>query len=228
MNLLDLLLALIVGGSVIAGFLSGFAKTGISFFAAIAGVILGFWFYDVPAAWYVGMTGSRMAANLFGFFTVFLIMLAIGVVVGRIVSKLFKWTGLGIVDRVVGAAFGVVRGSLIAAAAVAILLAATPRPMPGWMVGSALLPYAIGASNVASSLAPRALKTALAESIGEIRKAWADEIEKARRHALGQSEPTPKPEVKIVAQPPPTKSAAKTGTKKATAPKRPPPKAVDQ
>ncbi|MEO8096756.1 MAG: CvpA family protein [Acidobacteriota bacterium] len=231
MNLLDLLLALIVGGSVVAGFVSGFARAGLSFFAAIAGVILGFWFYDLPAAWYVGMTGSQSVADLFGFFTVFLIVLGAGAFLGRVISKVFKWTGLGIVDRLLGAVFGLVRGSLVAAAAVAVLLAATPRPVPGWMVGSALLPYALGASNIASNLAPKVLKDALSNSVGEIRKAWAEEIEKAKRHALGQTDAPPKQELKIVEQPTPKpspKKEAKTAPKKSKSPKSPPPRAVNQ
>jgi uncharacterized membrane protein required for colicin V production len=92
----------------------------------------------------------------------------------------FKWTGLSWIDRILGGAFGLVRGSLVAAAFVAILLAFNPRPTPNWMVGSAVLPYAVGVADLASGLAPRAIKDAFAKSLGEVREAWADQVEKAR------------------------------------------------
>jgi membrane protein required for colicin V production len=192
MTLLDLLLAVIVGGSVIAGFVTGLTRTAFGIVATIAGVILGFWLYGVPAGWYAGMVGET-AANLFGFFTVFLITLAVGTLAGRVVSKAFKIVGLGIVDRLGGAAFGLVRGIFVAAAAVAILLAATPRPVPGWMRGSQFLPYAMGASSIAASLAPQALKNAVSESIGEIKASWNEEVEKAKKHAEETFRPAPPP-----------------------------------
>ena len=222
MNLLDLLLAVIVGGSVIAGFMSGFTRTALGMVAAVAGVILGFWFYNVPGSWYVGMTGSQTVADLFGFFTVFLITLAIGALIARLVSGLFKLVGLSGLDRLAGATFGLVRGIFVAAAAVAVLVAATPRPVPNWMKGSALLPYALGASNLASSLAPQGLKNSLSSSIGEIRQAWNDEVDKAKKKATGAFTPDPAPkEIEIVPPAPKAKAKAKT-------PKAPPRKATNQ
>jgi membrane protein required for colicin V production len=228
MNLLDLLLAVIVGGSVIAGFMSGFTRAALGLVSAFAGVILGFWFYETPGAWYVGITGSQTVANLFGFFTVFLLTLAAGALIARALSGLFKLVGLSGLDRLMGAGFGLVRGTFVAAAAVAVLVAATPRPVPNWMQGSSLLPYALGASDVAASLAPQALKDSVTGSIGEIRKAWSDEVEKAKRKASDAfttepslKTPTPKTPEPIQIIPPVPKAKRK-------APKGAPPKPVQQ
>jgi membrane protein required for colicin V production len=214
MTLLDLLLALIVGGSVIGGFITGFTRTAFGIVATIVGIVLGFWLYDVPGAWFEGMVG-KTAGNLFGFFVVFAIVLAVGALLGRVISKAFKFVGLGIVDRLGGAAFGLVRGIFVAAAAVAVLLAATPRPVPNWMRGSQLLPYALGASNLAASLAPRALKNAVSESIGEIKKSWNEEVEKAKKHAeeTFKPAPPPPPEPKIEVAPKVKKKAPKKALK---------------
>ena len=51
MNLLDLLLAVILGISVATGFMAGFARVGVGFIASISGLIFGFWYYNVPATW---------------------------------------------------------------------------------------------------------------------------------------------------------------------------------
>jgi membrane protein required for colicin V production len=188
-SLLDLLLAVILLWSVVAGIRAGFARAGVGFFAAIGGILLGFWFYGSPGAIYARWIESPATANLLGFFTVFFATIAVGALLGKLLSKIFKWTGLSWLDRLLGAGFGAVRGALIAVAFVAVLMAFTPRPTPNWMVNSRLLPYALEASGVAASLAPRALKDAFAESLAEIRAAWSEELKKARRRARGRDEP---------------------------------------
>ena len=181
MSLLDLVLILIVGGSVVSGFLSGFARAGVGFLAAIIGVLFGFWFYGIPAVWIHKFISSVAVSNLVGFLVVFVACLVLGGLIGKLLSKLFKWTGLSWLDRLMGAGFGFVRGALIAVAFVSVLLAFTPRPMPAWMTGSFLLPYAIDTSNVLASLAPRALKDPVRDAVREIRQAWDDEVRKSKR-----------------------------------------------
>ena len=181
MSLLDLLLIAIVGGSVVFGFLAGFARAGIGFLAAITGVLFGFWFYGIPAAWIHRFVGSTPFSNLLGFLVVFLACLIVGGLIGKLLAKLFKWTGLSWLDRLMGACFGLVRGGLAAVAFVSVLMAFTPKPVPNWMTGSYLLPYAIDASNTIASLAPRALKDPVRQTVGEIRQAWDDQLLKSRR-----------------------------------------------
>lgn len=193
--MLDLLLIAIVGGSVVSGFMAGFARAGIGFLASITGVLFGFWFYGIPAAWIHTFVSSVAFSNLAGFLVVFFACAVAGTLIGRLLSKLFKWTGLSWLDRIMGAGFGLVRGCLAAIALVAVLLAFTPRPVPAWMTGSAVMPYAIDASDVISSLAPRALKEPVRQTVAEIRKAWDDQIRKSRNRQkdTDPKSPPPKP-----------------------------------
>ncbi len=181
MSLLDLLLALIVGTSIVAGFIGGFARVGIGFCAAIAGVVFGFWFYKMPAAWFHKFIASQPLSNIFGFLVVFWAILAVGAILAKIVSTLFKWTGLSFIDRILGGAFGAVRGAVIGVGFVAVLLAFAPKPLPNWMVTSKLLPYAVDASNLLASVAPSELKDAFHEGMDEIRKDWDEEVKKSQR-----------------------------------------------
>lgn len=172
MTFLDLLLGAIVIGSIVAGFLSGFTRAAFGLIATFAGVLLGFWFYDIPAKWYTRWIESEIAVNLLGFLTVFFAVILVGALAGRLFSAMFKAMGLRFIDRLAGAGFGLVRGALAAAATVVILLAATSRPVPTWMRGSVLLPYALDVSELAVSLAPPAVKRAVDKSIEEIKDAW--------------------------------------------------------
>ena len=181
MNLLDILLVIIVGASVITGFLAGFARVGIGFLATVGGVLFGFWFYGIPGGWFHHYIKSETFSSLLGFFTVFFGFLFVGALIGKLLSKLFKWTGLSWLDRLMGGAFGLVRGGLIAIAFVAVLLAFTPRPVPNWMVDSRVLPYAIEASNLCASLAPNKLKNDFRESMRDIQKMWDEQVKKKKR-----------------------------------------------
>jgi membrane protein required for colicin V production len=106
--------------------------------------------------------------------------LVAGALLAKLCSKFFKWTGLSWLDRLLGAAFGLVRGALIAVAIIAVLLAFTPKPMPNWMVQSQVLPYAMEASSVISALAPIAIKNAFRESMFELRRLWDEQLRRSR------------------------------------------------
>jgi len=192
LSLLDLLLALIVGGSVLFGFLAGFARAGVSFLAAIAGVLFGFWFYGIPADFIHRYVGSQTFSNIAGFLVVFFVCVLMGALIGKLLAKLLKWTGLSWLDRLMGAGFGLVRGVIAAVAFVSILLAFTPKPVPNWMTGSMLLPYAIDASNMVATLAPRGLKNSVRETVAEVHQLWDDQVRKSRRDPKREKTAEPK------------------------------------
>ncbi len=182
MNLLDLILAVIIGVSVATGFMAGFARVGVGFIASIAGLLFGFWYYNVPAAWIrEHWTMSANLSNMLGFFVVFLMFTTAGALIGLLLAKLFRWTGLTWLDRLLGGAFGFLRGVFMAVIVVAVIMAFTPKPLPMWMVGSQLTPYVLDASNLCSKLAPDAVKEAFRDSMFEIRKLWEEELQKKRK-----------------------------------------------
>jgi membrane protein required for colicin V production len=192
-SLLDLIVLLFIAASVMGGFVAGFARSGIGFLATVFGVLCGFWFYGIPAAAVHKYIHSVTVSNLIGFFVVFFGLIFVGALIGKFLSKLFKWTGLSWLDRLMGAAFGLVRGALVAVAFIAVLLAFTPKPTPNWMVNSAVLPYAIDASNTLAALAPNTIKDAFRDSVREIRKIWDEQLREARLK-LESKKPGPKPE----------------------------------
>jgi membrane protein required for colicin V production len=172
-NWLDLVLLLVIGGSVLAGFAAGFARVGVGFAAMILGMFCGFWFYGIVAAYVLDYVNSRAIANLIGFFVILVGVLILGAIVGRILAKFFKWVGLSWLDRLLGGAFGVVRGFLIAAAMVTVLLAFAPSPPPRSVVDSKLLPYAIDVSNVLAALTPHEIKDSFYATKDKLNAVWS-------------------------------------------------------
>lgn len=172
MNLLDFLLILIVGYSVVAGFIAGFARVGVGFAATLLGILCGFWFYGLPASFIDEYVRSHAASNLLGFFVVFSIVIIAGGLLGRALSRAFKWAGLGWLDRFLGAGFGFLRGVVLALAIVTVVTAFAPNPPPRFIVNSRVMPYASVAGRVFAALAPYELKTSYNQSLAELTRLW--------------------------------------------------------
>ena len=174
MNWIDVLLLLVVGFSVLSGFMAGFARVGVGFIATVLGIFCGLWFYGIAAAYVLDYVSSRAVANLIGFFAIFVAILVLGAIVGRILAKLFKWVGLSWLDRLLGGAFGLARGAFIMVALVTVLLAFAPSPPPRSVVDSKLIPYTASISNVLAFLTPREIKEGFRETEEKARKTWSE------------------------------------------------------
>jgi len=174
MNWVDFLLILVIGLSVLTGFAAGFARVGIGFIATLLGIFFGFWFYGVAGSYFLDYVSSRAIANLIGFFVIFLGIVIIGAIVGHILARFFKWVGLSWFDRILGGAFGLVRGVVIAAALVTVLVAFAPSPPPHSITDSKLMPYLIDASNIFAVLTPREVKDAFEDTKDKVKRAWSE------------------------------------------------------
>ena len=173
MNWIDLLLLLVIAASVLAGFAAGFARVGVGFAALVVGMFCGFWFYGIVAAYVIDYVSSRAIANLIGFFVILVAVLILGAIVGLILARFFKWVGLSWLDRLLGGAFGIVRGFVIAAAMVTVLLACAPSPPPPSVVDSKLLPYVINVSDVLAALTPREIKDSFYATKEKVSAVWS-------------------------------------------------------
>jgi len=115
MPIIDIIIAVALAASIIMGFVRGFVKEAIS----IATLVIAIW-----AALYFGpvvgdLSKSWMSAVelqvWFGRVLVFAIVLSVGGLIGWGVSKLVRLSVLSGVDRLLGSAFGALRGLLLAA-----------------------------------------------------------------------------------------------------------------
>ena len=174
MNWIDLLLILVIGFSVVSGFTAGFARVGVGFIATLVGIFLGLWCYGIAGAYVADYVSSRSVANLIGFFVIFIAVVIVGAIVGQLLARLFKWIGLTWLDRLLGGAFGLLRGFVIAVAMVTVLLAFAPSPPPRSVLDSRLMPYMIGASDVLAALTPREVKTAFSDTRDRLKKEWSE------------------------------------------------------
>jgi membrane protein required for colicin V production len=174
MSWVDVVLGVVLGGSVLSGLMAGFARAGVSFIATLTGIFAGFWCYGIAGDYVADYVVSRQLANLIGFFLIFIGVVLLGALAGRLLAMLFKWVGLSWFDRLLGGAFGLVRGMVIAVAIVTVLMACSPKPPPPALVNSRIMPYVLGAANILAVATPHEIKDAFYDAKDKVTKLWLE------------------------------------------------------
>lgn len=178
MNWLDFVLLLILGISVVGGIAKGFAKLVIGLLAAVAGFLCGLWFYGWAGGFLLPYVSHKGIANFIGFLLIFLGVLLLGALTGKLLGLLLKWAGLSWLDRLMGGVFGLLRGLVFAIALALALMAFSPNPPPRSVVDSRIAPYVIDAAHICANLAPREVKDGVMRSYEKIKEAWAEMLRK--------------------------------------------------
>ena len=156
LSIFDWALVLIVGLSVLQAMAQGFVYEFFTLAGVIAGFLLAAWEYPWLAAWYGRYLSSSWAAEIAGFFTIFLAVLLVASVIAKVVRRVVHGVGLRWFDRVLGALFGVVRGTALAT--VVVLALAAFAPQWGWLQQSRIAPFMLVSGRALIWAAPAALR----------------------------------------------------------------------
>ena len=183
MNWLDLVLAVILIVSLVSGYRKGLIRIGIGLIATVAALVFACWFYGAAGTFVIPYVSSRSTANLLGFLLVFLGVITLGAVVSRILAAVFKWVGLSWFDRLLGAAFGVVRGVVISIVLIMVIVALSPVSPPPAVVESEIAPYLIEAADAITMIAPKEFKKGFQQGYEKVKQTW-DETFKSAIHKL--------------------------------------------
>jgi len=182
MNWLDILLLIILVGSIVTSFSTGLAREVVGLISMIAALVLAIWFYGTAGSLFLPYVSSPGIAHFIGFLLVFCGVLILGGLTGRLMGRLMRVAGLSFVDRLLGAGFGAVRGLLISIAMVMALLAFTPgKSPPNSVVQSRVAPYVIDAARVVSAVAPHELKDGFRKSYEQVKTIWGNALKKGIR-----------------------------------------------
>ena len=191
MNWLDVVLLILIVGSIIASFQKGFSRELIGLISVVVALFCGIWFYGTAGAFLVPYTSSKDIASFFGFLLVFIGVLIVGAIVGYLFGRLVKAAGLTMLDRILGAGFGAVRGLLLAVAVIVAIVAFAPGRAgdapPRAVVESRFAPYVIDTAHVFASIAPRELKDGFRKRYDQVKSIWEEALKKGI-HRLPDSE----------------------------------------
>lgn len=114
MNVLDVVFLILLLISAVSGFIKGFILSIASFVGFFLGIVLSFRLADDVQQWLMAFTGAE---GRYLYFVAFLICFAVVValvhVLGKIVEKAVKLVALGFLNRLGGAALGILKTMLI-------------------------------------------------------------------------------------------------------------------
>ncbi len=172
MNWLDLTILALLAAFVVEGVMKGFVRQIVGLIALLLGILLGVWFYGSAGSFLLPYVSKPAIAKLLGFVIVFVVVQLLGGLVGWTLAKAMKATGIGWLDRLMGAAFGSVKAALAGVVLVMVITAFPLKPLPDAIAGSRIAPYLIDASHVITYLAPRELRDGFVETYERLRQFW--------------------------------------------------------
>ena len=155
-NWLDCILAGIVVASVVTAMMKGFVQELISLASVLLGLGVAALWYSRAALWFDDLTKSHEIALGLGFLVLFLGIVLAGALVGLVARKLIKTAGIQWFDRFLGGIFGLVRGVLIDAILIMVMLAFAIKPDA--VRQSDLAPYITTGTRVVSLVMPANLR----------------------------------------------------------------------
>ncbi len=174
MNPLDWLLAVLLTYSSVRAAMNGFFREAFTLGGFVVGFPLACWYYREGA----GALAGLITTPAFAQFAAFLLLLAVVTVAASLLGRLFRrgarTVGLGWADRLGGALFGLLRGTLLGAA---ILLAITAfLPTAPWIQTSRIAPYLLRGAHAVSFTMPRDLRLRFGEALGRLKHSSPDWI----------------------------------------------------
>jgi membrane protein required for colicin V production len=179
MNWLDFVLALILLASGVAGLRRGFSRQIIGLISGVLALLLGIWFYGTVGFYLLPYASSRTLANAGGFAVVFCGVLLLGALASIVAGRFLRVTGLSVVDHLLGAGLGLLRGLVFAIAIILGVMAFSrgDKP-PEAVVNSRLAPYVVDAARTVVSMAPHDLKEGFRRTYTQVKTAWSEALNK--------------------------------------------------
>jgi membrane protein required for colicin V production len=141
MNEVDAIILVIIGLSCLFGIWRGLVKEVLSLVTWIAALTLARLYSGVLADFMGNLITNESARYVTAFAIVFVLVMMTGTLINHLISKLLTISGLKLVDRLLGGAFGVVRGSVIVVV-ILFITGAFVNETPQWQE-SQLIPYGL-------------------------------------------------------------------------------------
>lgn len=169
MSVADWVIVLAIAGSAMVAASQGLFFELFSLAGVAVGYLLAVWQYHALAGWFAGYVKSGWVADIAGFTTIFLAVVILAGIAGRIARWLLKEAGLSWFDRILGGMFGVLRGCLMVAV---ILLGMTSfAPSSKLLTRSQLAPYFLVIGRAAIWVAPGELRARFYQGLDLLRRA---------------------------------------------------------
>ncbi|HZU22340.1 MAG TPA: CvpA family protein [Terriglobales bacterium] len=167
MNALDYIIVAVVVLSTLGAMAHGFLREAFSLGGVVVGYLVAAWQYWRISAWLAPHVNPRWVGDLAGFLIIFFAVAALAGIIGRIARWGADAVGLRWADRVLGGAFGLVRGALFTM--VVLLGIAAFQPSAALLKNSQLAPYFLVIGRGATWLAPTMVRQQFRAGVAALR-----------------------------------------------------------
>jgi membrane protein required for colicin V production len=141
--------------TMLGGLSQGFFRSAFSLAGLLAGFTLAAWNYGRAGKIFMPLVRLEPIASALGFLAIVLIVIGIAVVLGRILSKIFHYMGLGCLDRIAGAIFGFFQGAVLVT--LVVIVTAAFFPSSQWLTDAKLPRLFFGACHLTARVSPEDL-----------------------------------------------------------------------
>ena len=169
-SLLDWLILVVLIYSVAASWYKGFIREVLGLITVVVGVLLAAWFYSRVGAMFKDVVRTENIALFLGFSVIFLVTLVAGFLIIWLITKFVKFAKLQWADRMLGAAFGFIRGWVIGA--VVLLALTTFDVQTERLKNSELVPYFLPGSRVIAVMTPYEMKAKFLVGYRALERWW--------------------------------------------------------
>ena len=171
MNILDWAIVAVVVLSVLIAAAQGFLFEVISLAGTVLGFLMAAWGYGRLAPWFLPYVKAPAFADLAGFLTIFFVVVLLAGAIARIARWAMRESGMRWADRLLGGAFGLLRGLVFVSAGLLAVTAFAPETQQ--LENSHLAGYFLIAGRAASWLAPSQVRQRFREGTNKLRHAAA-------------------------------------------------------
>jgi membrane protein required for colicin V production len=187
MNLADWAILGAIVLSVVMAMTEGFFHQAFGLAGLGVGYLLAAWQYRRLADWFAPQLKAPWLGEIVAFVAIFLAVMIVAGIAGRITRWAMKEAGLSLFDRILGGLLGLLKGALFVSVILMGMTAFTPTSR--LLEGSALAPYFLVVGRAAIWIAPSQLRSRFYEGLGMLHRARVPEAV-----PVPGSEPVTKPE----------------------------------
>ena len=168
MSIADWIILAFLAFSVTAAAIEGFFHEAFMLAGLVVGYLLAAWQYHRLADWFAPHLKSPWFGEIAGFLIIFFAVLIVAGLGGRIARWAMKEAGLSTIDRIMGAALGLLKGVLVVAIVLTAMTAFAPAAK--WLAGSQFAPYFLVGGRAAIWVAPPELRQRFYQGLDYLRQ----------------------------------------------------------
>lgn len=155
MTAFDFMVIGVVGLSTVFAFMRGFVRVAVSLAAWILAAIAALNYAELVGGLLPDLGETPVTRYVVAFALILVVVLLVGALLGYLLARLVRAVGLGFLDRLLGAIFGVARGVLIAVIIV-LFAGLTTAPRTDWWQNALMSPTLTAAALALRPWLPKA------------------------------------------------------------------------